>query len=220
MDPTQAHPAARCRSRMRSAPARSSRRSWATRSSRAASSSRRTRSEFRTSTSDKSEHVVEKLNRLSESHGKLRFGTGLTTAVIALLLAVLCFLGVLAFHFPAYLTTPELRKSYNVETIRTIMLVAMVISGGASLACIILGRARWVASRRVRAGGRHGAPRRTQGAGHRIRRQHGLHRPGLVHPRSARLDARSSSSSKSSFRSTRRSPCSAPSGRRISTTSW
>ncbi|APV49142.1 fatty acid hydroxylase [Betaproteobacteria bacterium GR16-43] len=90
--------------------------------------------------------VVARLNQLSESHGALRFGTGLTTAVIALVLAILCFLGVLAFHFPAYLTTPELRRSYNVETLRVIMLVAMVISGGASLACIILGRARWVAS--------------------------------------------------------------------------
>jgi sterol desaturase/sphingolipid hydroxylase (fatty acid hydroxylase superfamily) len=97
-------------------------------------------------TSERKAHVVEKLNRLSESHGALRLGTGLTTAVIALALAILCFLGVLAFHFPAYLTTPELRKTYNVETMRTIMLVAMVVSGGASLACIILGRARWVAS--------------------------------------------------------------------------
>jgi sterol desaturase/sphingolipid hydroxylase (fatty acid hydroxylase superfamily) len=83
---------------------------------------------------------------LSESHGALRVGTGLTTAVIALALAILCFLGVLAFHFPAYLTTPELRKAYNVETVRAIMFTAMVVSGGASLACIILNRARWVAT--------------------------------------------------------------------------
>ena len=97
-------------------------------------------------TFERKPHVVEKLNRLSESHGALRFGTGLTSAVIALVLAVLCFLGVLAFHFPAYLTTPELRKTYDVELMRTIMLVAMVIAGGASLACLLLGRARWVAS--------------------------------------------------------------------------
>ncbi|QJR08969.1 hypothetical protein DSM104443_00004 [Usitatibacter rugosus] len=83
---------------------------------------------------------------MSESHGELRLGTGLTTAIVALVLAILCFLGVLAFHFPAYLTTPELRKAYNVETVRAIMFTAMVVSGGASLACIILNRARWVAT--------------------------------------------------------------------------
>ncbi len=53
---------------------------------------------------------LDKLNRLSESHGPLQPGKGLVTGVIALTLAVLCFLGVLAFHFPEYLTTPQLRK--------------------------------------------------------------------------------------------------------------
>ena len=32
------------------------------------------------------------------------------SAVVSLSLAILCALGVLAFHFPQYLTTPELRK--------------------------------------------------------------------------------------------------------------
>jgi sterol desaturase/sphingolipid hydroxylase (fatty acid hydroxylase superfamily) len=94
----------------------------------------------------KSGPTLDKLNQLTESHGELRFGTGLITGIIALSLGILCFLGVLAFHFPAYLTTPELRKSYDVETLRTVMLVAMVLSGGASLALIILGRVRWIAS--------------------------------------------------------------------------
>ncbi len=58
---------------------------------------------------------LRKLNQLSESHGELRAGKGMVSGVIALVLAVLCFLGVLAFHFPEYLTTPELRKSYNVD---------------------------------------------------------------------------------------------------------
>ena len=59
--------------------------------------------------------MLEKLNELTESHGELRRGKGLMSGVIALSLGVLCFLGVLAFHFPEYLTTPELRKSYNVD---------------------------------------------------------------------------------------------------------
>ena len=58
---------------------------------------------------------LDKLNRLSESHGALKPGKGLISGVIALSLAVLCFLGVLAFHFPEYLTTPQLRKQYSVK---------------------------------------------------------------------------------------------------------
>ena len=56
---------------------------------------------------------LDKLNQLSESHGALQPGHGMVSGVIALALAVLCFLGVLAFHFPEYLTTPELRKSFT-----------------------------------------------------------------------------------------------------------
>lgn len=87
---------------------------------------------------------IEKLNRLAESHGELKPGSGMISGVIALSLAILCFLGVLAFHFPAHLTTPELRKSYDVEVLRTVMFVALVISGGLSLTSLIFGRARWV----------------------------------------------------------------------------
>ena len=65
--------------------------------------------------------AVEGLDVVSPAFRKL---------VIPLTLAILCFLGVLAFHFPEYLTTPQLRKSYDVTVIRNIMLVAMAIAGG------------------------------------------------------------------------------------------
>ena len=90
--------------------------------------------------------MLEKLNELTEGHGALKPGHGLITGVIALSLAILCFLGVLAFHFPEYLTTPQLRKSYDVDTIRKIMLVALVIAGGLSLVNIIFNRARWLSA--------------------------------------------------------------------------
>jgi sterol desaturase/sphingolipid hydroxylase (fatty acid hydroxylase superfamily) len=90
--------------------------------------------------------MIEKLNELTESHGALKPGHGLVSGVIALSLAILCFLGVLAFHFPEYLTTPQLRKSYNVDVIRNIMLVALAISGGISLVNVIFGRARWLSA--------------------------------------------------------------------------
>ena len=89
---------------------------------------------------------IEKLNEFTESHGALRTGKGLVSGVIALTLAILCLLGVLAFHFPQYLTTPELRKSYDVNIIRTIMLAAMAIAGGISLVNILFNRARWLAT--------------------------------------------------------------------------
>ena len=88
---------------------------------------------------------LDKLNQLAESHGELRRGKGLISGVIALSLAILCFLGVLAFHFPEYLTTPQLRQSYNVELIRQLMYWAMVIAGGIALFNIAFGRARWLA---------------------------------------------------------------------------
>ncbi len=89
---------------------------------------------------------LDKLNQLTESHGALRPGHGMVTGVIALSLAILCFLGVLAFHFPEYLTTPELRKSYNVDIIRNIMLGALVLAGSLSLLNIIRGRVRWLSA--------------------------------------------------------------------------
>ena len=88
--------------------------------------------------------MFDKLNRLSESHGELHSGKGLVSGVIALLLAVLCFLGVLAFHFPEYLTTPQLRKSYDVEVLRLVMYWAMVISGSIALFNVVFSRVRWL----------------------------------------------------------------------------
>jgi hypothetical protein len=66
--------------------------------------------------------------------------------VIALSLGILCFLGVLAFHFPQDLPTPELRSTYDVDLLRKVMLAAMVVAGGLSLANILFGRARWLAA--------------------------------------------------------------------------
>jgi len=88
---------------------------------------------------------LSKLNQLSASHGALRSGKGMVSGVIALVLAVLCFLGVLAFHFPEYLTTPQLRKAYSVDVMRQLLYWSMVASGGLALFNIVLGRARWLA---------------------------------------------------------------------------
>jgi sterol desaturase/sphingolipid hydroxylase (fatty acid hydroxylase superfamily) len=65
--------------------------------------------------------------------------------VIALALAILCFLGVLAFHFPEYLTTPQLRQAYKVDVMRLLLFWAMVVAGAMALYNIVRGRARWLA---------------------------------------------------------------------------
>ena len=132
---------------------------------------------------------IDKLNRLSESHGPLQPGKGMASGVIALCLAALCFLGVLAFHFPEYLTTPQLRKSYNVDAMRLLLFWSLVLSG-AHGALQHRHEPRTLARPRgVRADRPVARARRPQGAGQRLRRQHALHRPRLVHPRPARLDA-------------------------------
>ena len=84
--------------------------------------------------------------RLTRSQGGLRPGRGLVSGVLALSLAVLCFLGVLAFHFPEYLTTPELRRVYRVDLLRSVLYAALVIAGALSLFNLVTGRLRWLSS--------------------------------------------------------------------------
>ena len=86
--------------------------------------------------------TVDETSSLLAGSGELQFGKGLISTIIALSLGFLCLLGVLAFHFPDYLTTPELRRQYSVEVLRQALLVALLIAGGLSLANIILGRRR------------------------------------------------------------------------------
>ncbi|WP_137939636.1 sterol desaturase family protein [Chitinivorax sp. B] len=90
--------------------------------------------------------MLDNMKRLSESHGHMPRGRGVVSGVIALTLGILCFLGVLAFHFPAYLTTPELRRTYDVTTLRQVLFWVMVIAGGISISNIVLGRVRWLSA--------------------------------------------------------------------------
>src|SRR5690606_28468772 len=83
---------------------------------------------------------------LFHQSGELKPGQGRISGIIALALAILCLLGVIAFHFPQYLTTPELRQSYSVDALRWLMLGGLIVSGGLALANIILGRTRWLSA--------------------------------------------------------------------------
>ena len=86
--------------------------------------------------------AVSDTAQILQSSGPLPRGQGLASGVSALSLAVLSFLGVLAFHFPQYLTTPELRRQYDPDVIRVIMFAAMVLAGSIGLLNVLFKRHR------------------------------------------------------------------------------
>ncbi len=86
--------------------------------------------------------VVEDTAGLLKESGELTTGLGMVTGVLAFTLGLLSLLGVVAFHFPEYLTTPELRKQYSVDLLRQVLFVALAVAGGLSLANVIRGRKR------------------------------------------------------------------------------
>ncbi len=86
--------------------------------------------------------MVRDTRNLLGSTGHLKAGRGLITTTIALTLGALCVLGVLAFRFPEYLTTPELDGKYPVGLMRQLLFVSLLAAGGLSLANLVLGRRR------------------------------------------------------------------------------
>jgi sterol desaturase/sphingolipid hydroxylase (fatty acid hydroxylase superfamily) len=85
---------------------------------------------------------VAETRRLLHRDGELKPGLGKISGVIALSLGFLCLLAVLAFHFPQYLTTPDLRHKYSVDVLRQVLLVGLLVAGGMSLGNVILDRQR------------------------------------------------------------------------------
>jgi sterol desaturase/sphingolipid hydroxylase (fatty acid hydroxylase superfamily) len=85
---------------------------------------------------------IGETRELLHRHGELRPGLGKLSGVMALSLGFLGLLAVLAFHFPQYLTTPDLRHKYSVDLLRQLLLVALLAAGGMSLGNLVLGRQR------------------------------------------------------------------------------
>lgn len=90
--------------------------------------------------------VWKRFRDLVNANGEVAKGRGLVSGVIALGLAVMSLLGVLAFRFPAYLTTPELRRNYDVTTLRYVLFAVMILTAGVALTNILLGRMRWLSA--------------------------------------------------------------------------
>ena len=87
---------------------------------------------------------LQEATAIFRQDGALSRGYGKLSGVIAFVLASLCFLGVLAFHYPQYLTTPELRRNYSIDFLRIVMLSAMIIAGGLASANLLRLRNRWL----------------------------------------------------------------------------
>jgi sterol desaturase/sphingolipid hydroxylase (fatty acid hydroxylase superfamily) len=83
--------------------------------------------------------TIDETGDFLASHGALKFGQGIIATIVALSLGVLCLLAVLAFHFPEYLTTPELRHQYSVDVLRQLLFAGLLVAGGLSLANLVLG---------------------------------------------------------------------------------
>lgn len=88
---------------------------------------------------------------MEESHNKnlktqrtdsfrLYFGEGTISVVISLALSILCFLSVLAFRFPEYLTTPELREIYTASFARSLLFASIIVSAVFAIINIILSK--------------------------------------------------------------------------------
>jgi sterol desaturase/sphingolipid hydroxylase (fatty acid hydroxylase superfamily) len=88
------------------------------------------------------ESVVGDTRDLLQRSGELNPGKAMVSTTIAMALGFLSLLAVVAFHFPQYLTTPDLRHKYSVEVLRQLLLGGLLVAGGLSLANVILGRQR------------------------------------------------------------------------------
>ena len=86
--------------------------------------------------------IVDDTAGLLRADGELTPGQGTITTTLALSLGFLSFMGVLAFLFPQYLTTPELRKAYNVDWCRALLFAGLLVAGTLSLFNIVFNRRR------------------------------------------------------------------------------
>lgn len=72
----------------------------------------------------------------------LQPGQGRISGTLSVFLGVLSLLAVACFHFPQYLTTPELRQAYDVALLRRVLEVTMAVSAGLGLWALLRWRAR------------------------------------------------------------------------------
>lgn len=77
---------------------------------------------------------------------EFRIGEGRISGFASLFLGILSLLAVLAYLFPSYLTTAELRESYNSEVLQGVLKYAMYFSLGFGVLTLFLNRYRLMGS--------------------------------------------------------------------------
>ena len=68
----------------------------------------------------------------------LRFGEGRISGLLSVFLGALSVLAVLCFHFPEWMTTPELRAAYPVEVLRWLLLAGMLLAAAFGALSVLL----------------------------------------------------------------------------------
>lgn len=83
---------------------------------------------------------------MPDTYRRPNIGEGRIGSFLCAAIGLLSVAAVLCLRFPAFLTTPELRVHYNMELLRLILAVAMVIGAGLGALSIVLGGPRLRAS--------------------------------------------------------------------------
>jgi sterol desaturase/sphingolipid hydroxylase (fatty acid hydroxylase superfamily) len=78
----------------------------------------------------------------SNSSARPRIGEGRIGSFLCAAIGLLSVASVLCLRFPAFLTTPELRPHCNMELLRLVLAVAMVVAAGLGVLSIVLGGPR------------------------------------------------------------------------------
>lgn len=87
---------------------------------------------------------LARLRVLLGQAGRIDGGAGKATGVVALALATLSAMAVLCMHFPAWLSTPELRVRYDVDMLRLVLASAMATAAVFSAVNLLLRRFVWL----------------------------------------------------------------------------
>src|SRR5207249_12182771 len=77
---------------------------------------------------------------------QFKFGEGRISGWISVAAGVLSELGVLCFHFPDLMTTPELRKVYTADQMRYLIYAGMIFSVAFGLVTFVLNRKKLMGS--------------------------------------------------------------------------
>src|ERR1700679_3294170 len=85
---------------------------------------------------------MSEANPSSNETMRPRIGEGRIGSFLCAAIGILSVAAVLCLRFPAFLTTPELRPHYDVELLRLVLAVSMVIAAGLGVVSLMLGGPR------------------------------------------------------------------------------